>query len=882
MPCGNIITPIDYSYEGSEEYVDPISDCTNPFGRTGDLTTFELQNQAVTNNATYSIDEGGTSDYGFAGETYNNRIGADYYLHSGNDYIRVKTEFEQPTQSAFEAEIPNFFNGNQSQINYYTNVYNASDRLPYFLVSDNPRVYRLDPFDSSKRVVEVFDEMEQYIQENAKSNRPLLLPGTYTVTLVDTDEGFFPTYEKSIIERLFAKIIPTAQAYYYVNTVTFTLAGPTPEPTGASSVLFLPGIQASRLYINPIILNEDQIWPPNSAFNNDIRDLSMNLSGVSDKNVYTRDIIDSTAGAGDIYKNFSRFMNQLDSDNKIESWKPYAYDWRYGVKDVANNGTLYETGIKDAIEEIESLAENSFTDKVTIIGHSNGGLLAKAIMIRLEAEGKSNLIDKIILLASPQLGTPKSIGTILHGYDQTDAIGGILMDGQVVRKVLNNMPGAYGLLPSSKYFEGLSEPIVTFNENSTTLPYRNIYNSSISSYANMVRFVKGDDGLDRDLDNPISKPARTNVTLLENALSEHTDLDNWRAPTGVEVIEIVGTGLPTMKAVEYREITENKCASAGPAGPVCVIESEIKPYARLTHYGDGTVVQRSAEAYEGEKKKFFVNLDALEKSSLAGEFVHHNISEAPPVQDLLLDLIIGTTTKNNEFVSTEYTVFNDQYDVEIIDSPVRLLATDSNGRQTGVIIVNGIRTIKEEIPGSQYFEFGDTKYFVVPKGTNRTTKLYGEANGGYTLTTITFGANDSQTINTVLKNATTTPLMVAEYKNTNSQYSNLTTDSNGDGIIDLTTNMIGEQVIIATYPLLISKIQSLTLSKPYKQALLLLINSAQVYANKTNQVTLNKRIERGLLTTAEELVKLYIKKGYINQTDGQYLLQTVVLIKNKK
>ncbi|MBY0538530.1 hypothetical protein K2P47_04010 [Patescibacteria group bacterium] len=665
------------------------------------------------------------------------------------------------------------------------------------------------------------------------------------------------------------------------STTTATTTPPTATSTGASSVLFLPGIQASRLYINPFILNEDQVWPPNSVLNNDIKDLSMSLSGSSEKNVYTRDIIDSTPGAGDIYQNFSDFMDQLDSENKIESWKPYAYDWRYSVKNIGENGTLYENGIKDVIDEIEALAEDSFTDKVTIIGHSNGGLLAKAIMQRLEVEGKSSLIDKVILLASPQLGTPKAIGTILHGYDQTDAIGGIIMDGQIVRKVLNNMPGAYGLLPSEKYFNGLSEPLIVFNDNSSTQPYRNIYGSSIFSYGEMVRYVKGEDGLDRSLESPISKPVRANVDLLDQALVNHNDLDNWVAPQGVEVIEIVGTGLPTMKAVEYREITETKCASAGAGGQVCVVEGEIKPYALLTHYGDGTVVQRSAEGYEGEKRKFFVNLDAIENSSLSGEYVHHNITEAPPVMKLLSDLIISTSTENNEFISTNYTTFNDSYDIEIIDSPVRLLSTDSQGNQTGVVVVNGVRTIKEEIPGSQYFEFGDTKYFVVPKGTNRTTKLYGEADGGYTLTTASFGVNDTQTVNTVLKNATTTPTMLAEYKNTGSQYSNITTDINGDGTIDTTTSISGVPVVVVSYPLLIAKIQSLSLLKIYKQALLIIINSAQVYANKTTQVTLNRKIERGLLTTAEELIKLYIKKGYLTQADGQALLQMITVLKNK-
>lgn len=879
LPCGNII-----DQNGDSE---SIQDCTDPFKVTTDpINNYSLIIDGVfyVNGATIPVAQGGTNRIAPTGAPLaHTNFRWSLYKHDGNDYRYVDLEQKFPTSEYFISYLEIYFTDPQVRDFYGDLVRRRENRedISADLYRDG---HQWDPIIDPTNGDAVVTRLEGfYLSADYDFDASTDMAGSGKYTMVITEYSVYQT-NNSIWDKIHQFIIPTAHAQFledYTYIVNFTVVEEGDEPEGASSVLFLPGIQASRLYIDPVILNEDQVWPPNSVLNNDIKDLSMTLSGISEKNVYTRDIIDTTSGAGDIHKNFLSFMNQLDSEGKIESWKPYAYDWRYGVNDIANNGTLYESGVKDVIDEIEILAASSFTDKVTIIGHSNGGLLAKAIMMRLEADGKSNLVDKVILLASPQLGTPKAIGTILHGYDQTDTMGGIVMDGQIVRRVLNNMPGAYGLLPSEKYFNDLSEPLVVFNDNSSTLPYRNIYGSSISNYSDMTKFVKGEDGLDRSLENPINKPARSNIGLIEQALINNNNLDNWVAPQGVEVIEIVGTGLPTMKAVEYREITETKCASAGAGGQVCVEEGEIKPYARLSHYGDGTVVQRSAEGYEGEKRKFFVNLLLLENSSLSGEYVHHNIIEAPPVQDLLFDLIISTTTRNNEFISTNYTTFDDPYDVEIIDSPVRLLSTDSQGNQTGVVIVNGVRTIKEEIPGSQYFEFGDTKYFVVPKGTNRTTKLYGEANGGYSLTTISFGVNDTQTIDTVLKNATTTPTMLAEYKNTSAQYSNITTDINGDGAVDTTTSMSGKLVVIVTYPLLVAKIQSSSLSKIYKQALLLIINSAQVYANKTTQVTLNKKIERGLLTAGEELVKLYVKKGYINQLEGQSLLQMITVLKNK-
>ena len=556
--CGNITTPANLYYEGSGEYSDPIANCANPFGRTGDLTTFTLNNQTVTNNTSYTVSASGTSQYGFAGETYNKRTGADYYLHSANNYIRVNTNFAEPTQADLEAEIPNFFNGNQQKIDYYSRIYQSGDKLSFFLVTTSPRVFRTDPFDASRRVIDVYNELEQYMRLNAKSARPALLPGTYTVTLVDTDEGPAQSFAPSLIQRVLATIIPTAHAYYYVNTVTFTLVGPAPEPVGASSVLFLPGIQASRLYKDGLLGTEDQIWVPDG--NQDVRQLAMSSLGVSQNQVYTRGILENLPIGGTVYDSFARSMVNLVQDKVIESWTPFAYDWRYSVKDIAENGTQYQNDIRNVIDEIEYLSAHSYTDKVTIIGHSNGGLLAKAIVKKLEQEGKTNLVDRVILLASPQLGTPKAIGTILHGYDQ-EKFGGWAIDDVVARDVIQNMPGAYGLVTSQKYFDSASDKVIRFENTTTTQVFRSAYGDTIDSEDELRRFMTGESD-NRSQATTIDEVLRSNNGLLTNQLNYHRNtLDNWTAPSGVKVTEIVGTGLDTVSGFEYRSFRERNTSS---------------------------------------------------------------------------------------------------------------------------------------------------------------------------------------------------------------------------------------------------------------------------------------------------------------------------------
>ena len=101
-----------------------------------------------------------------------------------------------------------------------------------------------------------------------------------------------------------------------------------------------------------------------------------------------------------------------------------------------------------------------------IIAHSNGGLLAKALLTELKNRNIENKVDRVIFIGTPQLGTPKAIGTILHGYDQTDSLGGIVTNAHTAREVINNMPGAYGLLPSEGYFMNSTEPVVSFENSS--------------------------------------------------------------------------------------------------------------------------------------------------------------------------------------------------------------------------------------------------------------------------------------------------------------------------------------------------------------------------------------------------------------------------------
>lgn len=814
VTCGNVILPIDFYYSGYEEEAIPVIDCNNPF----------------------NADSNPSFTYGLTLNGHDVLEGSDLTINPGMESV----------DGEFFIDHPDVFTWRN--LSLY-----AHDGNDYVAVSLDVRQEGLDN-----------------TRTNSNFTTGPLSPGTYTAVftveaapiLVEADSWWM---------KLLAFTAPTAEAFYpdstEVASITFMIVAE--EEKGASSVLFLPGIQASFL-AKDALFGEDQVWPPNSLFNGDVEDLTMDETGQSREDIYTTGIIDSTTGVGNIYGGFAAFMNSLVGRGEISGWTPFAYDWRYSVDDIAKNGASYREGIRSLIDEVEYLAANSFSGQVTIIGHSNGGLLAKALLQELEAADKTDLIDKVIFLASPQLGTPKAIGTLLHGYDQTDALGGVIIDAHPTREVIQNMPGAYGLLPSSAYFSDLSEPLITFKAGESTNPYIDIYGEAISTYADYQQFLVAEDGLERSVDRAVPIPSPANRLLLDRSSQLHTNvLDNWSAPAGVEVIEVVGTGLTTMKAVEYRSIAEDKCTSAGPAGVVCVTEYSLKPLAKITAYGDGTVVQRSAEGYRGEKQRFFVNLGKVEEDNDTDiEYAHHNITEVPQLQNLYYDLITGTTSYETTYVSTTHTEFADEYDLEIIDSPVRILTTDAESRQTGVVVVDGVRQIRSEIPNSQYFEFGGTKYLIVPKGTVRETVLYGEDYGGYSLTTATLTGTDEQFINTELINAPVTPQTRVEYGHDGAGYSLLSTDLNGDGIVDTVTTISGEEIDIenkVTYQTVREYISSLKMKKGDEIAMLALLKLAEKASNQKHKKAdladfflrvlkklVHKQAEKGKLTNAQE------------------------------
>ena len=239
------------------------------------------------------------------------------------------------------------------------------------------------------------------------------------------------------------------------------------KPKCCSSILFLPGIESSRLYRDEKGIlgtglgwgtSTNTLWEPNR--NDDVRKLFLNPDGSSaDKTVYSGSAIDSAWGYG-VYGKFMKFLDGLVAEGNMNEWSSFGYDWRKPIADVVAGPEKKATTTVSLVQTLTDMASRSKTGKVTLIAHSNGGLVAKYLTKTLADMGKDDLIDSVISVAVPYLGTPEAVGGILHGDDESLA-GGWLLKQSVARQLGQNMSSAYSLLPSAKYFSATS-PVITF------------------------------------------------------------------------------------------------------------------------------------------------------------------------------------------------------------------------------------------------------------------------------------------------------------------------------------------------------------------------------------------------------------------------------------
>jgi len=416
-----------------------------------------------------------------------------------------------------------------------------------------------------------------------------------------------------------------------------------------SSILFIPGLEASSLYKSDASVfgsHTNTLWAPNR--NDDVRALFLDVDGKSiDPSIYTGGPIGSIFGIYSLYGKFMSFLDELMSSGAINEWYGFGYDWRKPIVEVVNGFAQKATTTESLIKLVEDMSLRSQTGKVTIVAHSNGGLVSKYLVKALADKGEANLIDSVISVAVPYLGTPQAIAGLLYGDNQQVA-GGFIVKKSVAQELGKNMPSAYSLLPSKKYISLIGNPII----GTTSAMY-------------------------------------PNRSLLASADSLHDMLDSFSWPATIQRWALVGWHTFTTKIVSYVDDKQSKIRTTMGDGTVV---------AQSASYDAGTTTSIDLQNIGSKGTDHATILESPASQKIIKNIVQHNDSANASIPGVA----VGVPDYSKETTSLQL----------MTHSPVELHVYDKEGRHVGVKpkpasvptdVEDGLYTFFDtDIPGSSF------------------------------------------------------------------------------------------------------------------------------------------------------------------------------------
>ena len=313
-------------------------------------------------------------------------------------------------------------------------------------------------------------------------------PSTQTL-FADTDAN--PTKTTPLMQL-------TPVSYTHTATVTTTATvvdmTNTPLPADVSSVqtqatsnelspvIFVPGIMGSYLdYINPNDNNKVcNIWPTTHQdvisirrckgvnWQEGHRDLLLQLTNT---NIYATDAIRNQfhiAWKGDVYKKLLNKLNETwpeyRADEHLFAMTPlnrckaielkvfsgavtrgqtllytFGYDWR---KEITTNAF-------QLAEFIKCVRQTHNNKKVSLVGHSMGGLVIKQLLVN--DVDNSNSVANISTFNTPYLGSVRALQ--IMGTGEYDNVSKYILEAPFLKEVARKIPGAIQLLPSHLYLK---------------------------------------------------------------------------------------------------------------------------------------------------------------------------------------------------------------------------------------------------------------------------------------------------------------------------------------------------------------------------------------------------------------------------------------------
>lgn len=406
----------------------------------------------------------------------------------------------------------------------------------------------------------------------------------------------------------------------------------------------------------------------------------------------------------------------------------FPYDWR---KDVALTAPLLD-------QKIEEIKQKSGSEKVDMVAHSMGGLVARNY---ISDAIKASKVRKLFTLGTPHLGSVKSLKTLRHGDCLRYKVGPACLSIPYaeVKDVFQNMISGFELAPTQKYFD-----FYLGQDSQHPYPYRT--EAGYLNYTGIKNFMTS---------------LNHNTSLFNPSEAFHSLDSNYSSTNGVDVVVIAGSGQPTLGQI----IEEKTILLSG----VQRVHKDL-----LDINGDGTVPLFSASlndpsksiSFLGPAKVFYTNQN------------HGGLVSDGPALNLVKNILEGNSQLPGGVLTKAYSLTNGW--LFSVHSPVNIHIYDSSGNHTGPTPGG----FEENIPQSSYDTLDDAKFIYLPNDGQYSIKFEALDEGSFDFKIRKY-KNDIVSTETLYENIPLAVTTKAETQfNTTSESPIIHLDKDGNGTID--------------------------------------------------------------------------------------------------